>query len=82
MEKVWRHTFDNELRMCVGDENGGDEDCTGVSLTEAPMTPKENRERMTQIMFIGVYNVIRVLFYNVFSDPEIRTTRINTRCKK
>merc|ERR1739838_1203350 len=28
MEKVWRHTFDNELRMVVGDENEGDEDCT------------------------------------------------------
>merc|ERR1712125_118428 len=51
MEKVWRHTFDNELRMVVGDENEGDEDCTGVLLTEAPMNPKENCERMTQIMF-------------------------------
>merc|ERR1711907_630898 len=51
MEKVWKHTFDNELRMVVGDENEGDEDCTGVLLTEAPMNPKENRERMTQIMF-------------------------------
>merc|ERR1711981_231352 len=51
MEKVWRHTFDNELRMVVGDENEGDEDCTGVLLTVAPMNPKENRERMTQIMF-------------------------------
>merc|ERR1712227_110330 len=29
MEKVWRHTFDNELRMVVSDENEGDEDCTG-----------------------------------------------------
>merc|ERR1712182_42264 len=46
MEKVWRHTFDNELRMVVGDENEGDEDCTGVLLTEAPMNPKENRERI------------------------------------
>merc|ERR1712228_818831 len=51
MEKVWRHTFDNELRMVVGDENEGDEDCTGVLLTEAPLNPKANREKMTQIMF-------------------------------
>merc|ERR1712167_154391 len=41
MEKVWRHTFDNE----------SEEDCCGVLLTEAPMNPKDNRERMTQIMF-------------------------------
>ena len=25
MEKVWRHTFDNELRMVVGEENPDDE---------------------------------------------------------
>merc|ERR1711924_543857 len=47
-EKVWRHTFDNELRMVVGDENEADEDCQGVLLTEAPMNPKDNRERMTR----------------------------------
>merc|ERR1712205_17727 len=51
MEKVWRHTFDNEFRMVVGEENPDDEDCCGVLLTEAPMNPKENREKMTQIMF-------------------------------
>merc|ERR1711918_63712 len=32
MEKVWRHTFDNELRMVVGDESEADEDCCGVLL--------------------------------------------------
>merc|ERR1719333_1975301 len=58
MEKIWAHTFDNELRVVVGDENEGDEDCTGVLLTEAPMNPKENRERMTQIMF-ETFNVRR-----------------------
>merc|ERR1712224_378410 len=58
MEKVWRHTFDNELRMVVGDENEADEDCQGVLLTEAPMNPKDNRERMTQIMF-ETFNVRR-----------------------
>merc|ERR1719439_303979 len=58
MEKVWRHTFDNELRMVVGDESEADEDCCGVLLTEAPMNPKENREKMTQIMF-ETFNVRR-----------------------
>jgi actin beta/gamma 1 len=51
MEKVWRHTFDNELRVVVGGETEDDEDVQGVLLTEAPMNPRENRERMTQIMF-------------------------------
>jgi len=51
MEKIWRHTFDNELRMVVGDECEDEEDCTGVLHTDAPMNPKEKRERMTQMMF-------------------------------
>jgi len=51
MEKIWAHTFDNELRVVVGGETEEDEDVAGVLLTEAPMNPRENRERMTQIMF-------------------------------
>jgi len=51
MEKIWAHTFDNELRVVVGGESEDDEDVSGVLLTEAPMNPRENRERMTQIMF-------------------------------
>jgi len=51
MEKIWKHTFDNELRIVLGAEDEAEEDVAGVMLTEAPMNPKENRERMTQIMF-------------------------------
>ena len=33
MEKIWAHTFDNELRVVVGGEAEDDEDVAGVMLT-------------------------------------------------
>jgi actin len=43
MEEIWRHTFDNELRVTPGEHP--------ILTAESPTNDKVGREKMTQIMF-------------------------------
>ena len=43
MEKVWHHAFYNELKVSPEEHP--------IMITECPENPRENRERLTQIIF-------------------------------
>jgi len=61
MEKLWEYTFDHELQISPESNN------MPVLLTDAPLNPKVNRERMAQIMF----ETFKVPGFYIVSTPVL-----------
>ena len=51
MEKIWQHTFQNELRIVLGADDEAEDDVAGVLSLDSVRNSLEERQRTGQIMF-------------------------------